>query len=215
MPSATFILIILSSPPPILPPFLKEFLSALADANGIMIDGDRAAIPEVNRGAILKTLTGVGCVTAALLLAAPAHGQMSGGSGSFSGGGGGSSGGSASGGGGGSAGGSGGSGSTASNGNFQLSTSNLSDTVGSTPSTLNSFNNVGSGTSTNGIVSPSNPLAAYYYNPLSQGLITISSSGAATPSNVPFGSCALRQPDLGHVGGGRAWFEQCIRRVFQ
>ncbi len=149
---------------------------------------------------LIRTLTGVGCVTAALLFAAPAHGQgMSGGTGSFSGGG------SGGGGGGGSGGGSSGSGSSDSSGsNFAVTGQTLQTSIGSTPSTLNSFNNVGTGTSSNGAVSTSNPLAAYYYNPLAQGLITISSSGTATPSNTAFGAPLYGNLSSGSSSTGRS-----------
>ena len=146
----------------------------------------------------IRTLTGIGCVTAAVLLAAPAHGQsMSGGSGTFSGGGG-----SSSGGGGGGGGGSSGSSGGAQNVNSTITATQLQQSVGNTPSALNSFNNVGSGTTSNGIVSASNPLAAYYYNPLAQGYITVNGSGTPSPSNVPFGTALYANAMSGSSSSG-------------
>jgi hypothetical protein len=126
--------------------------------------------------ATLRTLTGVGCVTTAMLIAAPAFGQMSGGTGSFSGGGG------------------GGGGGGGNNGNAQnvgqggISGQSLSSGITTTGSVLNSFNNVGSGSSSRSNIASSNPLGPYYYNPLAQGTITESASGTSSASNIPFGS---------------------------
>ena len=133
---------------------------------------------------ILRTVTGVGCVTAALLLAGPAAAQMSGGTGTFSGGS--SSGGGRSGGG---SGGSGGSGGGSSSNNFSIDTQQISQGIIS-DSLLGSFNNVGQATgrtSQGNVVSPANPLAAYYYNPLAQGLMNGSTGGTST-NITPFGS---------------------------
>jgi hypothetical protein len=131
---------------------------------------------------IVRTLTSVGCVTAALLIAGPVHAQsMSGGTGSFSGGGSGGGGGGGGGGGSSNAGG-------AQNTSSGITATQLQQSIGQTSSALNSFNNVGTGSGSNGMVSASNPLSAYYYNPLAQGYITVNSGGTPTPSNVAFGN---------------------------
>jgi hypothetical protein len=136
--------------------------------------------------AIVRIVTGVGCVTAALLLAGQARAQVSGGTGTFSGG---SSGGGSSGGGGG-GGGSGGSG--AQNVGGQMETQTLQQGIVA-DSLLGSFNNVGSGStsrsgSSNSAVSSSNPLSAYYYNPLAQGLVSSNSSGTSSSNAAAFGT---------------------------
>ena len=145
----------------------------------------------------IRSLTGIGCVTAALLLTGPVRGQtMSGGTGSFSGG-------SSSGGGGGGAGGGGSSNAGGSqNVNSTITATQLQQSIGSTPSALNSFNNVGSSTGMNGIVSASNPLSAYYYNPLAQGYITVNSSGTPSPSNIAFGNPLFANAMAGSSSSG-------------
>jgi hypothetical protein len=141
----------------------------------------------------MRIVTGVGCVTAALLLAGPARGQMSGGTGSFSGGGG------SSGGSGGGSGGGGGTGSSASNVSGSIQSQQLSQGI-TADSLLGSFNNVGTGTMGRGgssAVSSANPLAAYYYNPLAQGLVSGTGTGSTTGNAAAFGT-----PTYGNMTSG-------------
>jgi hypothetical protein len=99
-------------------------------------------------------------------------------------------------GGGSSGGGSSGSGASGSNTSGQITATQLAGSIGTTSSILNSFNQVGTGSGSSA-VSPTNPLAAYYYNPMAQGYITVNSSGSATASNTPFG-----QALYGNVSSG-------------
>lgn len=136
--------------------------------------------------AIVRTVTGVGCVTAALLLVGPARGQTAG-TGTFSGGS--STGGGASRGGGG--------GNSTSN-NFSIDTQEISQGIVG-QSLLGGFDSVGQGgagrTAQGGAVSPSNPLAAYYVNPLAQGLM--SGTGQSTSTNA----AAFGTPLYGNLAG--------------
>jgi hypothetical protein len=147
--------------------------------------------------ATLRTLTILGGVTAALLLAAtPAPAQMSGGVGTSSGGGGGR-------GGGGTAGGTGG---TAVTNNMPTSI-----TAGATSgdTLLGSFSNVANVRST---VDASNPLAGTYVNPLSQGMpsnpspsfgsaLYANSSGGSVNNTLGGGSSGTRGSSFGTFGG--------------
>jgi hypothetical protein len=116
---------------------------------------------------------------------------MTGGTGSFISGNGG--------GGGGGGGGSNGSSNAQNVGQGGIQGQQLATGIATTGSVLNSFNNVGTGSGQNSTISSANPLAAYYYNPMAQGLINTNSSGSSTASNVGFG-----QPLYGNLstGGG-------------
>jgi hypothetical protein len=123
-------------------------------------------------------VTNVGYVTAALLFVAPAYGQqMTGGTGTFSGSSSSSSGMGRS-----------GSGGNSTSNNFSIDTQEISQGIIG-QSLLGGFDNVGQGMGRSAqasVVSATNPLAAYYVNPLSQGLM--SGTGTSSMTSASFGT---------------------------